>query len=126
MGRHGSHHYSQQQQQQRRAPASAMQQLKVRVSRHKLLASAEKVLSEYGHKRVMLETEFQNEPGTGSGPTAEFFSLVSRELQDPRLGLWRGGSQGQREGGLYPQPWGGGEEGKGGRKGEGRERRMRR
>jgi len=122
-GRHGSH-YSQQQQ-QRRAPATAVQQLKVRVSRHKLLASAEKVLTEYGHKRVILETEFQNEPGTGSGPTAEFFSLVSKELRDPKLGLWREGSQSQQEGGLYPQPWGGEEEeeeeeGKeGGRKGKG-------
>lgn len=107
-------------------PATALQQLKVRISRHKLLASAEKILAEYGRKRVMLETEFQNEPGTGSGPTAEFFSLVSKELQDPRLGLWRGGGQGLREGGLYPQPWGGGEEGErgkeAGRKGKGKEK----
>ncbi|EWM23921.1 ubiquitin-protein ligase, partial [Nannochloropsis gaditana] len=108
-GRHASHGHSHQgshhhhhHHQYRRAPTSAVQQLKVQVSRRKLLASAEKVLEEHGSRRVLLETEFFNEPGTGSGPTAEFFSLVSKEMRSPNLGLWRGESH---HDGLYPQPW---------------------
>ncbi|GCC39398.1 hypothetical protein chiPu_0022870, partial [Chiloscyllium punctatum] len=38
----------------------------------------------------MLEIQYENEVGTGLGPTLEFYALVSQELQRADLGLWRG------------------------------------
>jgi len=35
-----------------------------------------------------LQIEFRGEEGTGLGPTLEFYSLVSAELQRKDLGLW--------------------------------------
>jgi hypothetical protein len=35
-----------------------------------------------------LEIQFLHEEGTGDGPTLEFYSLVSNELQKYQLGLW--------------------------------------
>lgn len=37
----------------------------------------------------MLEVEFFGEVGTGTGPTLEFYTLLSRELQRRSLGQWR-------------------------------------
>lgn len=36
----------------------------------------------------MLEIQYENEVGTGLGPTLEFYALVSTELQRIDLGLW--------------------------------------
>lgn len=36
----------------------------------------------------MLEIQYENEVGTGLGPTLEFYALVSTELQKIDLGLW--------------------------------------
>lgn len=36
----------------------------------------------------MLEIQYENEVGTGLGPTLEFYALVSTELQRRDLGLW--------------------------------------
>lgn len=36
----------------------------------------------------MLEIQYENEVGTGLGPTLEFYALVSTELQKSELGLW--------------------------------------
>jgi E3 ubiquitin-protein ligase TRIP12 len=35
-----------------------------------------------------LEIQYENEVGTGLGPTLEFYALVSTELQRSELGLW--------------------------------------
>lgn len=39
-----------------------------------------------------LEVQYENEVGTGLGPTLEFYSLVSQELQATDLDLWYGQS----------------------------------
>lgn len=36
----------------------------------------------------MLEIQYENEVGTGLGPTLEFYALVSAEVQRCDLGLW--------------------------------------
>jgi E3 ubiquitin-protein ligase TRIP12 len=41
-----------------------------------------------GHKAV-LEVEYFGEVGTGLGPTLEFYTLLSHELQRSTLDLWR-------------------------------------
>jgi len=38
------------------------------------------------------EIQYEGEVGTGLGPTLEFYSLVSKELQRADLQLWKGGT----------------------------------
>ncbi|KAJ7561778.1 hypothetical protein O6H91_03G040800 [Diphasiastrum complanatum] len=69
-----------------------LQRQKVRVSRNQILDSATKVMEMYcGHKAV-LEVEYFGEVGTGLGPTLEFYTLLSHELQKKSLCLWRSDS----------------------------------
>ena len=44
----------------------------------------------YAGNQTMLELEYFNEAGTGLGPTSEFYTLVSHELQKKGMGMWRG------------------------------------
>ncbi|XP_018423863.1 PREDICTED: E3 ubiquitin-protein ligase TRIP12 isoform X3 [Nanorana parkeri] len=60
------------------------------VNRDELLKQAESVMQDLGSSRAMLEIQYENEVGTGLGPTLEFYALVSQELQRTDLGLWRG------------------------------------
>ncbi|CAG5128805.1 unnamed protein product, partial [Candidula unifasciata] len=65
------------------------------VSRKDVLKQAEKVMEDLGgttSARAMLEIHYENEVGTGLGPTLEFYALVSKELQRTDLELWRGDS----------------------------------
>ncbi|GJQ15813.1 hypothetical protein GpartN1_g7604.t1 [Galdieria partita] len=62
---------------------------KVRISRNCILRSAMKALELYCEERSILEIEFFDEVGTGLGPTLEFYTLVSNELQRSDLGLWK-------------------------------------
>nr|XP_039262468.1 E3 ubiquitin-protein ligase TRIP12-like [Styela clava] len=62
---------------------------KCSVSRKNLLQQAEKIISDHGHSRAMIEVDYEEEVGTGLGPTLEFFTLTSKELQGCSLGLWR-------------------------------------
>lgn len=39
--------------------------------------------------RVVLEIEYYGEVGTGLGPTLEFYTLLSHDLQRKDMGLWR-------------------------------------
>ena len=43
-----------------------------------------------GSSRAILEIQYQDEVGTGLGPTLEFYALVSREFQRADLSIWRG------------------------------------
>jgi E3 ubiquitin-protein ligase TRIP12 len=47
-----------------------------------------------------LEFEFQDEEGTGLGPTLEYYSLVAQELKNPSNNLWRKTDSNQ----LFPTP----------------------
>ena len=59
------------------------------MSRQRILDSAIKVMSLYAGGRAVLELEYFGEAGTGLGPTLEFFTLLSHELQRKGLGMWR-------------------------------------
>jgi E3 ubiquitin-protein ligase TRIP12 len=66
-----------------------LQRQKVRVSRNRVLDSAAKVFTLAGANKMVLEVEFFNEVGTGTGPTLEFYTLLSREFQRRALRIWR-------------------------------------
>ncbi|CAA6655990.1 unnamed protein product [Spirodela intermedia] len=69
-----------------------LQRQKVRVSRNHILDSAVKVMEMYSSQKTVLEVEYFGEVGTGLGPTLEFYTLLSHDLQRARLGLWRSSS----------------------------------
>uniref|UniRef100_H2YD19 E3 ubiquitin-protein ligase n=1 Tax=Ciona savignyi TaxID=51511 RepID=H2YD19_CIOSA len=62
---------------------------KCSVKRENLLPQAEKLMADHGHTRSLLEVQYEGEVGTGLGPTLEFYTLVSHEMQRSDLGLWR-------------------------------------
>ncbi|WVZ84708.1 hypothetical protein U9M48_031703 [Paspalum notatum var. saurae] len=66
-----------------------LQRQKVRVSRNRILDSAAKVMEMFSNQKAVLEVEYFGEVGTGLGPTLEFYTLLSRDLQRVDLGLWR-------------------------------------
>ncbi|KAL3631669.1 E3 ubiquitin-protein ligase upl3 [Castilleja foliolosa] len=97
-----------------------LQRQKVRVSRNRILDSATKVMEMYSSQKAVLEVEYFGEVGTGLGPTLEFYTLLSHELQKDGLGMWRSGSSSMEmdvDGslgnkniihvplGLFPRPW---------------------
>jgi E3 ubiquitin-protein ligase TRIP12 len=67
------------------------------------------VMTNHGPSNRIIEVEFEGEIGTGRGPTFEFYSTVSHELQRAGLGMWRGdsGEHGfvHAPFGLFPKPW---------------------
>ncbi|WOK98807.1 E3 ubiquitin-protein ligase [Canna indica] len=69
-----------------------LQRQKVRVSRNRILESAVKVMEMYSSQKSVLEVEYFGEVGTGLGPTLEFYTLLSHDLQKDKLGLWRSNS----------------------------------
>ncbi|KAH9322123.1 hypothetical protein KI387_016762, partial [Taxus chinensis] len=66
-----------------------LQRQKVRVSRKRILESAAKVMELCCGQKTVLEVEYYNEVGTGLGPTLEFYTLISHEMQRNTLGMWR-------------------------------------
>ncbi|CAM0958006.1 unnamed protein product [Alopecurus aequalis] len=83
------------------------------VTRGNLLESAASVMTKHAASTETIEVVFEGEVGTGRGPTFEFYSTVSRELQRFGIGMWRGDNarKGGETGfvhssfGLFPQPW---------------------
>ncbi|XP_068683255.1 E3 ubiquitin-protein ligase HECTD1-like isoform X4 [Montipora foliosa] len=53
-----------------------------------LLDWAMNVLRFHGERKSVLEVEFEDEEGTGLGPSLEFYALVAAELQRKSLGMW--------------------------------------
>lgn len=84
---------------------------KVRVSRNHLLQSAIKVLDLYGASPYVLEVEFFDDVGTGSGPTLEFYASVSKQFTRKKLAIWRNEDTDAKnqfvftKQGLYPLPY---------------------
>ncbi|XP_062521457.1 E3 ubiquitin-protein ligase TRIP12-like isoform X2 [Corticium candelabrum] len=60
------------------------------VSRSDLFKQAENIMNELSSSKAVLEVNFSSEVGTGLGPTLEFYTLVSRELQRADFNMWRG------------------------------------
>ncbi|GAB2213176.1 hypothetical protein Droror1_Dr00021197 [Drosera rotundifolia] len=86
---------------ERRVSGGRQSKQKFLVDRLNVLDSATKIMETYENHKVALEVEYIGEVGTGLGPTIEFFTLVSRAIQDVDLGMWRE-SSGL---GLFPRPW---------------------
>lgn len=86
------------------------QRQKVRISRHRILESAMKVMDMYGASPSVLEVEYFEEVGTGLGPTLEFYSSVSKEFSKKKLKMWRENDSSQNDhfafgrNGLFPAP----------------------
>lgn len=59
------------------------------VSRYDIYKSAETLFNDLGSSRSLLEIQYENEVGTGLGPTLEFYSLVSKEFQKEEHEIWR-------------------------------------
>uniref|UniRef100_A0A7N0T0D4 HECT-type E3 ubiquitin transferase n=1 Tax=Kalanchoe fedtschenkoi TaxID=63787 RepID=A0A7N0T0D4_KALFE len=109
---------------EREVRVGRLQRQKVRVSRTRILDSAAKVMEMYSSQKAVLEVEYFGEVGTGLGPTLEFYTLLSHDLQKASLGMWRSNSSshsqvdsktGKPSGagsevvdaplGLFPRPW---------------------
>jgi len=60
------------------------------ISRETILKQGEQLMSELASSRSLLEIQYEGEVGTGLGPTLEFYSLISKELQRADLQLWKG------------------------------------
>ncbi|EXJ54131.1 E3 ubiquitin-protein ligase TRIP12 [Cladophialophora yegresii CBS 114405] len=86
------------------------QRQKVRISRHRILESAMKVMDMYGASPSVLEVEYFEEVGTGLGPTLEFYSSVSKEFSKKKLKMWRENDSADKDqfavgkNGLFPIP----------------------
>ncbi|KAJ8766979.1 hypothetical protein K2173_012454 [Erythroxylum novogranatense] len=77
---------------EREVRVGRLQRQKVRVSRNRILDSAAKVMEMYSSQKAVLEVEYFGEVGTGLGPTLEFYTLLSHDLQKVALGIWRSSS----------------------------------
>jgi E3 ubiquitin-protein ligase TRIP12 len=81
---------------------------KVRISRERILESATKVSQLVKGNRGILEVEYFNEVGTGLGPTLEFYTLVSKEVQRRDMNIWidssASGTWVDAPAGLFPRP----------------------
>ncbi|KAL5055633.1 hypothetical protein RYX36_036315 [Vicia faba] len=77
---------------EREVRVGRLQRQKVRVSRNRILDSAAKVMEMYSSQKAVLEVEYFGEVGTGLGPTLEFYTLLSHDLQKVGLQMWRSGS----------------------------------
>ena len=70
--------------------APRLERRKKTVNREDLFRQAEIILNELTNSKTVLEIQYENEVGTGLGPTLEFYALVSREMQAADLEMWRG------------------------------------
>uniref|UniRef100_A0A0E0DSM5 HECT-type E3 ubiquitin transferase n=1 Tax=Oryza meridionalis TaxID=40149 RepID=A0A0E0DSM5_9ORYZ len=92
---------------------------KFKVDRDNILVSAAKVMQSHARSNALLEVEYEEEVGTGLGPTMEFYTLISHEFQKSGLGMWREELSGEAgpdnvhggsvfvvvPNGLFPKPW---------------------
>ncbi|XP_008200479.2 E3 ubiquitin-protein ligase TRIP12 isoform X1 [Tribolium castaneum] len=79
------------------------------ISRIDILKQAEQVMQDLASSKALLEVQYENEVGTGLGPTLEFYALVSKELQKSNLELWNAPDSHSSEyvncpAGLFPSP----------------------
>ena len=56
---------------------------------NEIMVTSLQVMNELASSRSLLEIQYENEVGTGLGPTLEFYTLVSKEIQRADLGLWK-------------------------------------
>ena len=100
--------------------AGSLSRKKFIVLRDQVLESAAQMMDHYAHVKVPIEVVYNEEIGTGLGPTLEFYTLVSKEFQKSGIGMWREDHisfptienlQAEYSGivkspfGLFPRPW---------------------
>lgn len=104
----------------RRPSGGSTPRKKFVVCRERVLESASQMMELYAHVKVPIEVVYNEEVGTGLGPTLEFYTLVSHEFQNFGLGMWREDHGSLSSGkslcselydalmspfGLFPRPW---------------------
>lgn len=104
----------------RQVSSSSLPRKKFLVFRNRILDSAAQMMDLYARHRVLLEVEYNEEVGTGLGPTLEFYTLVSHEFEKSGLGMWREDYRSSTSSiglltedtgsvtcalGLFPHPW---------------------
>lgn len=77
---------------QERVKPPELERKKRVISRETILKQGEQLMAELASSRALLEIQYEGEVGTGLGPTLEFYSLVSKELQRADIQLWKGGT----------------------------------
>ncbi|KAJ4841387.1 hypothetical protein Tsubulata_011558 [Turnera subulata] len=103
-----------------RPSAASLSRKKFVVFRDRVLESAAQMMDAYAQSKLPVEVIYDEEVGTGLGPTLEFYTLVSHEFQKSGLDMWRQdyhsfpvgeNLQGEYSGfkmsplGLFPRPW---------------------
>ncbi|KAG4383684.1 hypothetical protein GLYMA_13G136900v4 [Glycine max] len=73
----------------RRLGPGGLPRKKFLVHRDRILESAAQMMDLHASNKVVLEVEYDEEVGTGLGPTLEFYTLVCQEFQKSGLGMWR-------------------------------------
>jgi len=103
----------------RRLGPGGLPKKKFLVHRNRILESAAQMMELHASHKVALEVEYDEEVGTGLGPTLEFYTLVCHEFQKSGLDMWRedvssfslkSNLQADEMGihsfyGLFPRPW---------------------
>ena len=103
----------------RRLSPGGLPRKKFLVHRDRILESAAQMMDLHASNKVVLEVEYDEEVGTGLGPTLEFYTLVCQEFQKSGLVMWREDDssftlktnlQAEEIGvhsfyGLFPRPW---------------------
>lgn len=99
---------------ERLSQAGSSYRKKFKVDRCNILESAAKMMTSLARSKAAIEVEYNEEVGTGLGPTMEFYTLVSHEFQKIGLGMWREDRISSSIGGpgfvdapfgLFPRPW---------------------
>ena len=73
---------------------------KAMIPREKVLEAGMRILGDTALMKFgILEFDFSDEEGTGTGPTLEFYTLIGREVR--KLGIWRNTGEAS---GLFPAP----------------------
>ena len=92
-------------------PLGRQQRSKLKLqSRENFLRLALTAMYKYAHKPPVLEMEYEDEVGTGLGPTLEFYANTSKEFARRKLHMWRenesteGGEYLHVPNGLFPAP----------------------
>ena len=74
----------------RELPLGRQQRSKLKLqSRENFLRLALTAMYKYAHKPPVLEMEYEDEVGTGLGPTLEFYANTSKEFARRKLHMWR-------------------------------------
>ena len=70
-------------------PPPQLKRQKVSLPRSHALETGIKLMTKFAGQKIQLNVEFTDEIGHGLGPTLEFYSIISREIQRKDLHLWR-------------------------------------